>query len=88
MLDQALGLWRGAAWAELAADLAVGEARRLEEAQLAAREERAAALLEAGEVQAAVGDRSCWWRSIGCHRLARCHPHAPDSAGRALGGPV
>jgi DNA-binding SARP family transcriptional activator len=88
MLDQALGLWRGAAWAELAADLAVGEARRLEEAQLAAREERAAALLEAGEVQAAVGDPQLLvaehWLPIGWQGVIRC----ASSAGQALGGPV
>jgi predicted ATPase/DNA-binding SARP family transcriptional activator len=56
ILDQALELWRGAAWADLADDLAGGEARRLEEALYAAREDRAAALLEEGRCDAAVGD--------------------------------
>jgi hypothetical protein len=60
----------------------------LEEAQLAAREERAAALLEAGEVQAAVGDLQLLVAEhplpIGWQCVIRC----ASSAGQALGGPV
>ena len=46
--DEALALWRGPAWAGLADDIAQSEALRLEEAHVATREERAAALLALG----------------------------------------
>jgi predicted ATPase/DNA-binding SARP family transcriptional activator len=55
-LDAALALWGGSAWSGLADDLAVGEARRLEEGRLVAFEQRAAALLEAGRTAEAVGE--------------------------------
>jgi predicted ATPase/DNA-binding SARP family transcriptional activator len=54
--DDALALWRGPAWAELGADLAAGEALRLEEARLTLREERAGVLLAAGRIDDAVGE--------------------------------
>ena len=54
--EGALALWRGAAWGELADDLAAGEARRLEDARLAVREERAAALLSLNRNSEAVGE--------------------------------
>ncbi|HYO38727.1 MAG TPA: AfsR/SARP family transcriptional regulator, partial [Nocardioidaceae bacterium] len=53
---EALALWRGPAWGELAQDLAQGEARRLEDARLAVCEDRAAALLDAGRWAEATGD--------------------------------
>ena len=43
--EEALALWRGSPWAGLADDVARGEALRLEETYLAAREERADLLL-------------------------------------------
>ena len=46
--DEALALWRGPAWAGLAVDIAQGEALRLEEGRVAAREERAEVLLALG----------------------------------------
>ncbi|KAA2266019.1 AAA family ATPase [Solihabitans fulvus] len=53
-LDRALGLWRGAAYAEFAGEpFAAPEAARLEEIRLAAQEERAEAELSAGRVEAA-----------------------------------
>lgn len=49
VLDEALGLWRGAALADVAYDeFAQEEIRRLEEARLAAAEDRAEALLRTG----------------------------------------
>ncbi len=54
-LRPALALWRGQAWGEFAEGVASGEALRLEEARLAAREDLAAALLEAAEFADAVG---------------------------------
>jgi DNA-binding SARP family transcriptional activator/pimeloyl-ACP methyl ester carboxylesterase len=57
LLDQALALWRGPAYAGLAdSDLARVEAVRLEEARLAAVERRAEALLAAGRAGDAVLD--------------------------------
>ena len=54
--DVALSLWRGRAWSGLADDIAGGDALRLEESRLVALEQRAAALLEAGQTGRAVGD--------------------------------
>ena len=55
-LDEALGLWRGPAWGDLADDLARGDAARLEEMRVQAREDRADALLRAGRLGEAVAD--------------------------------
>jgi predicted ATPase/DNA-binding SARP family transcriptional activator len=55
-LDAALALWRGPAWAGFDGNLALTEAGRLEEARLAVREERAAALLDAGRLDAGVDE--------------------------------
>ena len=55
LLDQALGLWRGPAYAEFAdQELARAEAARLEELRLAAVEDRAEAELALGRPEAAV----------------------------------
>lgn len=54
--DEALAWWRGPAWGEVAEDLAHGESLRLEELRLTLREERAAALLDAGQISESVGD--------------------------------
>ena len=54
--DEALALWRGSPWAGLAADVARGEALRLEEAYLAAREERAEVLLALGRPREAADE--------------------------------
>ncbi|GIH74988.1 SARP family transcriptional regulator [Planobispora longispora] len=54
LLEEALGLWRGPALAGF--DFARAEAARLEEMRLAAREERAAALLALGEPEPAAAD--------------------------------
>jgi predicted ATPase/DNA-binding SARP family transcriptional activator len=54
--DEALALWRGPAWAGLAVDIAQGEALRLEEARVAAREERAEVLLALGGVREAADE--------------------------------
>jgi predicted ATPase/DNA-binding SARP family transcriptional activator len=54
--DEALALWRGTAWAGLAADIAQGEALRLEEGRLAAREERAELLLKLGRAREAADE--------------------------------
>jgi predicted ATPase/DNA-binding winged helix-turn-helix (wHTH) protein len=50
LLDQALALWRGPAFAEFADTFARAEALRLEELRLAAREDRAALLLHLDRV--------------------------------------
>ena len=56
-LDEALGVWAGDAFAEFCGEWwARGEAERLEELRLHAREERAAVLLALGRVGAAVSD--------------------------------
>ena len=54
--DEALALWRGPAWAGLAVDVAQGEALRLEEAHVAAREERAEVLLALGRAREAADE--------------------------------
>lgn len=55
LLDEALALWRGPAFGDLADHEVVrGAARRLDELRLAAREARARALLRAGEAAGAV----------------------------------
>ena len=54
--DEALALWRGPAWAGLAFDIAQGEALRLEEGRVAAREERAEVLLALGRAREAVDE--------------------------------
>ena len=54
--DEALALWRGPAWAGLAVDVAQGEALRLEEAHVAAREERAEVLLVLGRAREAADE--------------------------------
>ena len=48
LLEEALGLWRGPAYAEFAETFARGEALRLQELRLAAREDRAALLVRLG----------------------------------------
>jgi Bacterial transcriptional activator domain len=50
LLDRALGLWRGPAYAEFAATFARGEAPRLSELRLAAQEDRAVLLLRLDRV--------------------------------------
>jgi predicted ATPase/DNA-binding SARP family transcriptional activator len=50
LLDQALALWRGPAYAEFAERFARGEALRLQELRLAAREDRAALLVRLGRL--------------------------------------
>src|SRR5688500_1544875 len=55
-IDAALDLWRGPAWAGFDGDLALAEASRLEEARLALREERAAALLDGGRLEEGVDE--------------------------------
>jgi predicted ATPase/DNA-binding SARP family transcriptional activator len=50
LVDQALGLWRGPAFAEFAATFARGEALRLHELRLAAQEDRAVLLLRLDRV--------------------------------------
>ena len=50
LLDQALGLWRGPAYAEFASAAARGEALRLQELRLAAEEDRAVLLLRLDRV--------------------------------------
>ena len=54
--DEALALWRGPAWAGLAADVARGEALRLEEGHVAAREERTELLLALGRAREAADE--------------------------------
>ena len=54
--DEALALWRGPAWAGLAADVAQGEALRLEETHVAAREEHAEELLAVGRAREAADE--------------------------------
>jgi predicted ATPase/DNA-binding SARP family transcriptional activator len=54
--DEALSLWRGSPWAGLAVDSAQGEALRLEDAYVAAREERADVLLELGRLREAADE--------------------------------
>ena len=54
--DEALALWRGPAWAGLAVDIAQGEALRLEEGRVAAREERAEVLLALGRAREAADE--------------------------------
>ncbi|MDQ3670499.1 MAG: winged helix-turn-helix domain-containing protein, partial [Actinomycetota bacterium] len=57
LVEQALGLWRGRAYGELAyEDFARGESERLEELRLDAIEERFVALLELGRVAEVLGD--------------------------------
>ena len=57
LVDQALALWRGRAYGELAyEDFARSESERLEELRLDAIEERLAALLELGRVAEVLGD--------------------------------
>lgn len=56
LLDEALSLWRGPAYAEFADDVAHGEALRLDELRLVAVEEQAAARLALGEGAALAGD--------------------------------
>src|SRR4029453_9647993 len=53
LLEQALGLWRGPAYAEFAETFARGEALRLQELRLAAREDHAALLLRLGRLSEA-----------------------------------
>jgi predicted ATPase/DNA-binding SARP family transcriptional activator len=55
LLEQALALWRGPAYAEFAETFARGEALRLQELWLAAREDRAALLLGLGRAAEATG---------------------------------
>jgi len=50
LLEEALGLWRGPAYGEFAETFARGEALRLQELWLAAREDRAALLLRLGRL--------------------------------------
>jgi predicted ATPase/DNA-binding SARP family transcriptional activator len=50
LLDEALALWRGPAYAEFAETFARGEMLRLQELRLAAREDRAALLLRLGRL--------------------------------------
>ncbi len=85
-LEAALALWRGPAWAGLEGDLALAEANRLEEARLAVREERAAALLDAGrfeegadDLRAIVADAPLRERAVGL--LMRALHHLGDVAG-------
>ncbi|HET9996690.1 MAG TPA: BTAD domain-containing putative transcriptional regulator [Nocardioides sp.] len=54
--DEALGLWRGTPWAGLAVDSARGEALRLEDAYVAAREERAEVLVALGRLREAADE--------------------------------
>ena len=54
--DEALALWRGPPWAGLAVDSAQGEALRLEDAYVAAREERAEVLLALGRLREAADE--------------------------------
>lgn len=54
--DEALAAWTGPPWQPWAGDLAQGEALRLQELHVVAREERAALLLEHGRVDDAVAD--------------------------------
>ncbi|GAA2126399.1 BTAD domain-containing putative transcriptional regulator [Nocardioides bigeumensis] len=54
--DAALRLWQGPAWAGFADDVAQGEALRLEESLLAAREEHAETLLALGRAQEAADE--------------------------------
>lgn len=58
LLDRALGLWRGPAYAEFADDVARAEALRLAERRRVAIEERAAARLALGEAADLVGELS------------------------------
>jgi DNA-binding SARP family transcriptional activator len=63
LLDRALGMWRGPAYAELAEVGPVAAARvRLEELRLVAVEARAAALVAAGRPQAAVPELEAFLR--------------------------
>jgi len=56
LLEQALGLWRGAAWHDVADDLAVGEAGRLTDLRWQALETRASTLAEMGRWGEAVSE--------------------------------
>jgi predicted ATPase/DNA-binding SARP family transcriptional activator len=56
LLDEALALWRGPAYAEFAGGFAQATAVRLEELRLAARERRGEALLALGELDRAAGE--------------------------------
>lgn len=73
LLDEAIGLWRGAAHADFADEAFVrADAVRLEELRLAAAEERAGLLLSAGRHAEAIADLEAFTRR---HRL-RERPHA------------
>jgi predicted ATPase/DNA-binding SARP family transcriptional activator len=77
-LDEALALWRGPAWGELAADVVHGDARRLEELRLAAAERRAGTLLRSGRAAEAVAALEamlveCPLREDAVALLARAH---------------
>jgi predicted ATPase/DNA-binding SARP family transcriptional activator len=56
VLEEALGLWRGPAYGEFAGTFARGESARLEALRQAAREDRAALLLETGRVAEATAE--------------------------------
>ena len=82
-LDEALGLWRGPAYAEFADDLGRAEALRLEERRLVALEQRAACRLllgeaadVAGELEALIADHP--WRE----RFVELHMRALAALGR------
>lgn len=65
LFDEALGLWRGPAYAEFAGSFARGVAGRLDELRLAARESRCEAALGAGLLDRALAELS---------ELASAHP--------------
>ena len=75
--DEALALWRGPPWAGLAVDSAQGEALRLEDAYVAAREERAEVLLALG--RATRGGRRA---APASHRASAARPAVPAADAR------
>ena len=82
-LDEALGLWRGPAYAEFADGLARAEALRLEERRLVALEQRAACRLALGEAADVAGELETLiaehpWRE----RFVELHMRALAALGR------
>ena len=82
LLDQALALWRGPAYAEFASTFARGESLRLHELRVAAQEDRAVLLLRLDRVaQATATSRPSWPRSHGASGRWSCwSPPSPRPA--------
>ncbi|TDV48874.1 AfsR/SARP family transcriptional regulator [Actinophytocola oryzae] len=73
LFDEALSLWRGPAFGELAQSTLAAEAARLEEARLSVLEERAAAGLTLGTYEALVGELTAAVRQHPAREALRRH---------------